>query len=124
MAIEFVLLAAGKGTRLWPVTASTPKAMVPILGKPIIEWIVEEISAKAGKIVVVVGKDGEAIKKHFEGKPYFSKMAFCLQEEQKGTGHAVLCAKQLVEGNFVVLNADTFTAVSYTHLTLPTTPYV
>lgn len=105
---DYVVLAAGKGTRLWPVTARTPKAMVRILGKPIVEWLVEGVEKDARKIVVVVGSDGETLKKHFQGKPYFKKMVFCLQQEQKGTGHAVLCAEKLVEGSFVVLNADTF----------------
>ncbi len=105
---DYVILAAGKGTRLWPVTARTPKAMVRVLNKPIIEWLVEGIAKDAGKIVVVVGSDGDIIKKHFSAKPYFKKMVFALQREQLGTGHAVLAAEKFVKGSFVVLNADTF----------------
>lgn len=105
---DYVILAAGKGTRLWPVTARTPKAMVRVLNKPIIEWLAEAIEKDARKIVVVVGSDGNAIKTHFERKPYFKKMAFALQQEQLGTGHAVLAAQKFVKGKFVVLNADTF----------------
>jgi len=90
--------------------------MVRVLGKPIIEWVLDAVAPKAGSVAVVIGNDGEPIKKHFEAKPYAKKLKFVLQQEQKGTGHAVLCAKGAVKGNFVVVNADTFCDPSFFEL--------
>lgn len=105
----FVLLSAGKGSRLWPITEELPKTMIRVLGKPIIEWAVEGVLPHASKVVVVIGPEGQTIRDHFAGKPYASKMEFVVQAEQKGTGHAPLFAKSAVANErFVVMNADTF----------------
>ncbi|OIO25447.1 hypothetical protein AUJ14_04240 [Candidatus Micrarchaeota archaeon CG1_02_55_22] len=105
----FVLLSAGKGSRLWPITEKQPKTMVRVLGKPILEWAVEGALPYASKIVVIIGPDGEDIREYFSSKPYASKLEFVIQSEQKGTGHAALTAKDAVKGDaFVVINADTF----------------
>lgn len=105
---DYVLLAAGKGTRLWPITEDTPKVMIRVMGKPIIEWMVEWIAGQANRIVVVVGDGKEKVIKHFGKTPYRAKMFFTHQEKQLGTGHALLRAERFVSNDFVVLNADTF----------------
>lgn len=106
--LDYVLLAAGRGKRLWPITERTPKAMVRIMGKPIIEWLVEGVARHANRIIIVVGKDGDEISTHFERKPYGKKLLFVRQEKQLGTGHALLQAEHTVGGDFIVMNADTF----------------
>ncbi len=104
----FVILAAGRGTRLWPVGEGLPKCMVRVLGKPLIEWTVEGIEKHADKIVIVVGYMKDFVIDHFRTKEYADKIVFVEQKEQKGTGHAFLCAKNEVQGNFVTLYADNF----------------
>ena len=106
--VDYVLLAAGKGTRLWPVTEETPKVMIRIMEKPILEWMVDGIVGHAGRIIVVVGAGKEKIIAHFASKQYRKKMVFVEQAKQLGTGHALLQAEKFVDGDFVVLNADTF----------------
>lgn len=104
----FVILAAGRGTRLWPVGEGLPKCMVRVLGKPLIEWTVEGIEKFAEKIVIVVGYKKEFVIDHFKSKSYSDKIVFVEQKEQKGTGHAFLAAKNEVKGKFVTLYADNF----------------
>ncbi len=94
----YVIMAGGKGERLWPVTESVSKAMVRVLEKPLLEWIVEGIWNDAGKIVLVVGKNRDEVKNHFDKTKY----------EPLGTGHAILQAEQFVENNFVTINGDNF----------------
>ncbi len=107
--VTFVFLSAGRGTRLWPITETLPKTMVRVLGKPIIEWGVENAAKHADKIVLVIGADGDAIRAHFASKTYAGKIEYVVQSEQKGTAHAVLVAKAAIgSGPFIVLNADTF----------------
>ena len=62
---DFVILAAGRGERLWPITNHIPKTMVRILGKPMLEWIIERIYDRANKIVIVVGFKKEAVVEYF-----------------------------------------------------------
>jgi bifunctional UDP-N-acetylglucosamine pyrophosphorylase/glucosamine-1-phosphate N-acetyltransferase len=105
---DFVILAAGRGERLWPITNSIPKTMVRILKKPLLEWMVESVYEKADKIVLVVGFKKETAIEHFSKSRFADKIVFVTQEEQKGTAHALLQAEKFVEGNFVVLNGDNF----------------
>src|SRR3989338_8554510 len=105
---DFVILAAGRGERLWPITNHIPKTMVRILKKPLLEWIVEGVYPFARKIVIVVGFKKETVEKHFSKTPYADKIVFMHQKEQKGTAHALLEAEKEVQGNFVVFNGDNF----------------
>src|SRR3989344_8074055 len=105
---DFVILAAGRGERLWPITNHIPKTMVRILKKPLLEWIVESVYGHARKIIVVVGSKKEAVMEHFSKSRFADKIVFVTQEEQHGSAHALLQAEKLVEGKFVVLNGDNF----------------
>jgi UTP--glucose-1-phosphate uridylyltransferase len=65
-----VIAAAGRGTRFLPATKAVPKEMLPILDKPIIQYIVEEFVAAGIKdIIIVTGDGGHAIEEHFERSP-------------------------------------------------------
>ncbi|HLD63062.1 MAG TPA: bifunctional sugar-1-phosphate nucleotidylyltransferase/acetyltransferase [Candidatus Norongarragalinales archaeon] len=105
---DFVILAAGRGERLWPITNHIPKTMVRILKKPLLEWIVESVYPFARKIVVIVGFKGDAVETHFLKTRFKDKLVFVRQQEQKGTAHALLQAEGEVQGSFVVLNGDNF----------------
>ena len=104
----YFILAAGRGTRLWPVGEGLPKCMVRVLGKPLLEWAIEGILQDAKKIVVVVGYNKDLVIGYFSKKPYADKLTFVEQKEQKGTAHAFLQAEKEVEGNFVTMTGDSF----------------
>ena len=85
-----IILGAGKGTRM---KSDLPKVMMPVHGKPMIKHIIETLtSMKIQKIVTVISADGELVKK--EVAPYQT----VVQAEQFGTGHAVNCAKSVLNG--------------------------
>jgi len=105
----YVILAAGRGTRLWPVGEGLPKCMVRVLGKPLVEWVVDAVLPNAEKIVLVVGYKKEMVVDYFSRKPFAEKIVFVEQAEQKGTAHALLQAREAVgENNFVTINGDSF----------------
>ncbi len=131
MIKKAVIPAAGFGTRFLPASKSQPKEMLPIVDKPTIQYVVEEIAA-AGitDILMVIGKSKRAIEEHFdrnfelemelaeknkqvelEAIRHISNLAnvhFVWQKELKGLGDAVYCAKDHVGDNpFVVLLGDT-----------------
>lgn len=125
-----VIPAAGFGTRMLPVTSIVPKELLPVNGRPVIEHVVREaVAAGIEEIILVISEGKEGLAEYFrpnrklEAKLLVSgnhealrileeiwnlvKITTIYQQEQKGLGHAVLCAKQAV-GNepFAVLLGD------------------
>lgn len=88
--IAAIILGAGKGTRM---KSELPKVMMPVCGKPMIKHIIDTLEEMGTKeIVTIISSDGELVKK--ETAPYKT----AVQEQQLGTGHAVLCAKEALRG--------------------------
>jgi len=109
--MKAVLLAAGKGTRLLPLTVDTPKVLVEVNGKPFLWYVLEHLYlAGFDDIGLVVGykkeKVAEFVKEYLVHQGGM-KITLIHQDEQLGTGHAVLCAKVFVgQENFVVYSTD------------------
>jgi UDP-N-acetylglucosamine diphosphorylase/glucosamine-1-phosphate N-acetyltransferase len=105
--MDAVILAAGEGTRLRPLTSTRPKPMLPVGGKTILEWGLEALAAGGvDKAVIVVGYKKEVISGFF-GKEYAGiKIEYVEQKEQLGTAHAISMAEGKVSGDFYVMNGD------------------
>lgn len=106
--MKAIILAAGKGTRLRPLTDTTPKPLVPILGKPILEHIIDSLPEVINELILVVGYKGEQLKKHFGESFGGRKVSYVEQTEQLGTGHAAVLTKHLLKDGerFIFLYAD------------------
>jgi bifunctional UDP-N-acetylglucosamine pyrophosphorylase/glucosamine-1-phosphate N-acetyltransferase len=101
-----VILAAGKGTRLEPLTEGTPKVMLPLAGKPILEYILEA-AKEAGitDVTLVVGYREEDIRDYFgNGSKFELKIGYITQKKRLGTAHAVAQARS--GEDFIVMNGD------------------
>ncbi|HZG72807.1 MAG TPA: bifunctional UDP-N-acetylglucosamine diphosphorylase/glucosamine-1-phosphate N-acetyltransferase GlmU [Chondromyces sp.] len=98
-----IILAAGQGTRM---KSKLYKVLHPVCGKPMVEHVIDQISAlHTDKVVTIVGHGAEKVQAHLEGKSDFA-----LQEEQLGTAHAVMQAEQMLgkeEGITIVVCGDT-----------------
>lgn len=107
-SVPAVVLAAGEGRRLDPLTNRRPKPMVPVANRPILEHVVTSIAdAGVDRIVLIVGYREERIRNHFgDGDDFGVDVEYVEQEKQLGTAHAVLQAESAVDGPFVVLNGD------------------
>lgn len=124
-----IIPAAGLGTRFLPATKATPKEMLPIIDKPMIQYIVEEaIASGIEDILIVTGKNKRAIEDHFdhsfeleshlEEKQKLQELFdvrqsgnveihYIRQKEPKGLGHAVWCARKFIgDEPFAVLLGD------------------
>ena len=128
--MKAIILTAGLGTRFLPMTKTVPKAMLPILNKPVIQMLVEEaVESGITDIAISMSPGSEAIEAHFSknhslqaelerrGKADWLNdldslidkvnLFFTVQEEAKGDGHAILSAKAFLEGGpFAVLFGD------------------
>ncbi len=109
MITEALILAAGKGTRMWPLTENLPKPLLPLCGKSIIEHQIvalENVGVK--KINILIGHRMKEISDLLgNGEKYKVKINYIVQSEQKGTGHAVSLAEKHIENSFFCLNGDT-----------------
>ena len=111
---------AGRGSRLRPHTLTVPKPLVPIAGKPIVQRLVEDITKVCGQkvdeIAFVIGDFGDAVEKDLVAiaESLGAKGSIYHQEEALGTAHAILCAKDSLEGPVVVAFADTLFRADFT----------
>lgn len=130
--MKAIIPAAGMGTRFLPATKSVPKEMLPVLDKPVIQYVVEEaLRSGVDEVVIVSNRDKHAIEAHFapddelvdllertRRKPYADAVAdavtlgerieFVYQDAPLGLGHAVHCAHTAVgDERFYVLLGDT-----------------
>src|SRR6478752_7108406 len=125
-----VLPAAGLGTRFLPATKAQPKEMLPVVDKPLIQYVVEEcVASGIESIIIVTGRGKNAIEDHFDSSPELERFletrgkndlaemvrsisnmvhfSYTRQKDPLGLGHAVLTARELVgDEPFVVLLGD------------------
>lgn len=105
--MKSVILAAGKGTRLQPLTDDKPKGMVEVDGKPILTHCLEQM-AELGtdEFVIVVGHLEEKIIEYygdeFDGIP----ITYAHQDEQKGLAHALLSVEKYIDDDFMLILGD------------------
>ena len=131
MIKKAVIPAAGFGTRLLPITKAKPKEMLTVVGKPIIQYVIEDLAdAGVDNILIVTGKGKSAIENHFDrnfeledklknnGKQELLNMIrkidnlaniyYTRQKEQKGLGDAIYCGKEFVgKEYFLAMVGDT-----------------
>lgn len=125
-----VLPVAGLGTRFLPATKAVPKEMLPIVDKPVIQYLVEEaVASGIEEIIIITGRSKRAIEDHFDlayelektleekGKKEelkavrhateLAKFVFVRQPKALGDGHAILCAKEVIgDEPFAILFGD------------------
>lgn len=99
-----VVMAAGKGTRM---KSELPKVLVPVLGRPMIEYVLDALEAAGvDRTIVVVGYRADDVRQTLAGR---RNLDFALQAEQRGTGHAVMSAREYLvkhDGPVVVVAGD------------------
>lgn len=130
--MKAVIPAAGLGTRFLPATKATPKELLPVLNKPVIQYVVEEALEPEGvdEVVIINSHEKPQIEAYFGYDKDFEDMlrsrgkakeadavheasslpiTFAYQDDPKGLGHAVLCAADAVDDNpFFILLGDYF----------------
>ncbi|WP_048189860.1 bifunctional sugar-1-phosphate nucleotidylyltransferase/acetyltransferase [Methanobacterium sp. SMA-27] len=106
--MKAIILTAGEGTRMRPLTVTKPKTMLQVGGKPILQYNVESLrNAGVSDITMVVGYREEVIKNHFKDGSFLGvKINYVTQEQRLGTAHAIGSTKDTIKGKFIVLNGD------------------
>lgn len=118
-----IVLAAGKGTRLRPWTDNTPKPLLKLAGKPILDYVLEGFfAAGAGEVFLIVGYLSEQIEAHYGVEFKGMRINYIQQTEQLGTGHALRLAEDRLSGSDfmlsfgdVITDNDNYPALSCFH---------
>lgn len=110
--MQAVILAAGRGTRMGALTESTPKPMLLLNGKPVLEYILDRLPEEVDEVIVIVGYLGGVIQKHFGGQYKGKKVLYVEQGELNGTAGALWIAQNLLKEKFLVMNGDDICAVA------------
>jgi len=104
--MQAVILAAGLGKRLRPITEMVPKPLVPVNGKPVIEYTLANLPPAVTEIIFVIGHKGYMMRAKFGNFWQGRKIFYVEQKEPLGTGDAVRCAAPLVKNKFLLLYGD------------------
>lgn len=105
--MQVIVLAAGRGTRMRPLTENVPKPMPPVGSEPMAGRVADAaVDAGAERLVFVVGYEGESVREHFGSRYDGVPVTHVEQDELLGTADAVRAAADRVSGRFAVLNGD------------------
>ncbi len=105
--MDAVILAAGLGTRLRPYTLTTPKPLLPVQGRPLLDWTLGALPPAVNHVVVVVHYLAEQVRDYLRGQRRFRDWHTVHQAEPRGTGDALRsCRDHLRSDRFLVLNGD------------------
>ena len=106
--MKCVILAAGEGKRMHPLTFTRPKVMLPIANKPILEWnLINAIEAGINDFIIIVGYKSEMVRNYFgDGMRWNVNIEYVNQGKAMGTAHAIGVVKKFVD-RFIVLSGDT-----------------
>lgn len=106
--MKAVIMAGGKGTRIKEINSEVPKPMIPLLGKPILQYQIESLKKQGiQEIVLVVGYLGHIIKEYFsDGKNFGARIEYIEEKEPLGTAGALYLLKDKIKEDFLLLCGD------------------
>ena len=106
--MKALVLAAGEGTRMRPLTASTPKPLLLTAGKPFVEHILDALKgAGIRDVYILAGWMEDRIRERFgDGKGLGIDLRYLVQKERRGTAHAIGVASDVMDGDFICINGD------------------
>ena len=116
---QAVIICGGMGTRLRPLTFDIPKPMVPVHGKPFLQWIVEHFKGQGiGRFVFCTGHLHDNIEAYFEdGGRFGVEIMHSVEPEPLGTGGALLNARHLLDQRFFLAYGDSYLPIDLSALT-------
>ena len=106
--MQAVILAAGKGIRMYPLTLTRPKPLLTAANKTILEHNLEQLQGLIKEVIIVIGFKGRMIKEKIGNSFGDIRIIYVEQKEQLGPGHALMQAKDLIDNRFIVINGDDF----------------
>lgn len=104
--MQAVILAAGRGVRMADLTNDTPKSMLKIKDRPILEYILANLPDEISEVVIIIGYKGDLIKTYFGEEYKGKKIKYVVQEDLNGNAAALHLTREFLGEKFLVLNGD------------------
>ncbi len=104
--MQCVILAAGLGKRMLPLTETMPKPLVKVCDKPLLEHIVEALPSSVDELIMVIGYKGEMIREYCGEEFLGRKVSYVVQEVQEGPAKALWLCKDMLRGRFMLMFGD------------------
>ncbi len=105
--MDAIIMAAGLGTRLRPYTLTTPKPLLEVRGRPILDWTLGALPSAVDRVLVVVHYLAEQFSTYLAAQSHVRRWKTVFQEQPRGTGDALRsCREHLESDQFLVLNGD------------------
>ncbi len=116
--MKAIILAGGLGKRLRPLTNNTPKPLLPINQKPIIQYAIENFKKHGIKeIILSIGYKADKIKEYFkDGSNLGVNISYCIEDEPLGTGGAIKEAAKNINETFIAINGDNLADFDWTSM--------
>ncbi|MCD6351024.1 MAG: NTP transferase domain-containing protein [Armatimonadetes bacterium] len=116
--MQAVLLAGGLGTRLRPLTYEIPKVLVPVAGRPFVDWLLDALPRDVfDEVLLLTGYLGEQVEEYCgKGERYDLRINYSREPEPMGTAGALRHAAAALAERFVLINADTYVRLDYADL--------
>ena len=113
--MKAVIMAGGQGTRLRSIAKNLPKPMVPVLGKPILEYQIRCLLANGiREIILITGYLGEAVQEYFgDGSAFGAEISYFHEETPLGTGGALYYLREQLSDDFLLLMGDLMLDVDF-----------
>ncbi|MDD5085096.1 MAG: sugar phosphate nucleotidyltransferase [Candidatus Omnitrophica bacterium] len=113
--MQAVILAGGRGERLRPITNKIPKVLVPIKGRPFLEYQLKLLRRnEIRKIILLVGYMADRVKDYFkDGRTLDLNIEYVAEKELLGTAGALKAAENFLEESFFLINGDTYLDIDY-----------
>src|SRR5258708_15434424 len=110
---QAVILAGGRGTRMRPVTDDRPKPMVPVLGRPFLEYQVEQLRDQGfERVLILLGYSPEVVQNHFgNGQRWGISIEYSVTAPEQLTSSRVVVARDLIDPCFLLLYCDNYSPI-------------
>ena len=114
LPMEAVIMAGGRGERLRPLTDTLPKPLLPVAGKPIIDYNVDELeSCGIRKIHITVNYLGDLIRRHFEQRKGRASVDCIVEPKKLGTFGSLAYVEDIRTDNIIVMNSDLLSTIDF-----------
>jgi mannose-1-phosphate guanylyltransferase len=114
--MKALILAGGKATRLEPLTINTPKALIPVLNVPFLEYVIRNLAGhNIEEIVLAMGHLSQPIEDYLgDGSKFGVRLNYSIEDSPLGSAGAAKNAEMYLDGTFLVLNGDIFSDMDFT----------